>query len=205
MKPTRAHLRRLLPNLIGLAAALALGGPTGVAAGIGAWWLSRRLLHADPDRAERRTAERLSPQWTWTLDLLAAGMRAGAPFPQAAFAVAAADGGPIGERLTRFAQAVNLGATASEAAPELGRLPGADRLAKQLDRSATGGAAIAGGLEQLAASLREEHRSRTEERAGRAAVALVGPLCACFLPAFVVAGIGPVVFGIVADTVMAAP
>lgn len=204
MKINRALPRRLLPVLIGLAAALAVGGPTGAAAGVGAWWLSRRLLHADPDRVERRTAERLAPQWTWTLDLLAAGMRAGAPFPQAAFAVAAADGGPIGDRLTRFAQAVNLGATAAESAPELGLLPGADRLARQIDRSSTSGAAVAGGLEQLAASLREEHRSRTEEQAGRAAVAMVGPLCACFLPAFVVAGIGPVVFGIVADTVMAA-
>jgi hypothetical protein len=31
-------------------------------------------------------------------------------------------------------------------------------------------------------------------------VALVGPLCLCFLPAFVVAGIGPVVLGIVTET-----
>ncbi|GAB3226419.1 hypothetical protein GCM10027447_16580 [Glycomyces halotolerans] len=197
--------RRFLAPLIGVAAALAVGGPTGIAAGVGAWWLSRRLLHADPDRDERRQAEQLAPQWSWTLDLLAAGMRAGAPFPQAAFALAAADHGPIGERLARFAQAIHLGSTADEAAPELGRLPGADRLAKQLDRSSSSGAAMAGGLEQLAASLRSEHRTTTEERAGRAAVALIGPLCLCFLPAFVIAGIGPVVFGIVADTVAAGP
>ena len=203
MNRRSAHPRRLLPLFVGLAAVLALGGPTGLAAGAGAWWLSRRLLRADPDRAERREAERLAPQWTWTLDLIAAGMRAGAPFPQAAFA-AAADGGPIGERLTRFARSVDLGATATESAPELGLLPGVERMARQLDRSAASGAAIAGGLEQLAASLREEDRNRAEERSARAAVAMVGPLCACFLPAFVVAGIGPVVFGIVADTMAAA-
>ncbi|WP_100445090.1 type II secretion system F family protein [Glycomyces xiaoerkulensis] len=195
--------RRFLAPLIGAAAALAIGGPTGIAAGLGAWWLARRLLDSDPDRAEKRTAERLAPQWTWTLDLLAAALRAGAPFPQAAYAVAGAHDGELGARLSRFAQAVDLGATAAEAAPELGGLPGAQRLARQLDRSSTSGAAIAGGLEQLATSLRTERRNRTEERAGRAAVALIGPLCLCFLPAFVTAGIGPVVFGIVADTAAA--
>lgn len=192
-----------LSPLIGIATALAIGGPTGIALGAAAWWTCRRLLRADPDRAERLAAARLAPVWPWTLDLIAAGMRAGAPFPQAAFAVASAERGPMGERLARFAQAVHLGATAAEAAPELGRLPGADRLARQLDRSSGSGAAIAGGLEQLAASLRSEHRTQTEERAGRAAVALIGPLCLCFLPAFVIAGIGPVVFGIVAETVTA--
>ncbi|WP_051393069.1 type II secretion system F family protein [Glycomyces arizonensis] len=203
----RTDRRRLateaLSPLIGIAIALAIGGPTGAVIGVAAWWIGRRLLRTDPDRAERLAASRLAPQWLWSLDLIAAGMRAGAPFPQAASAVANAEQGAVGERLARFAQAVHLGATAAEAAPELGRLPGADRLARQLDRSSSSGAAIAGGLEQLAASLRAEHRTQTEERAGRAAVALIGPLCLCFLPAFVIAGIGPVVFGIVADTVTA--
>ncbi|THV27037.1 type II secretion system F family protein [Glycomyces paridis] len=193
-------LRRLAGPLAGVATAFALGGPTGIIAGFGTWWLVARLLRADPDRAERTAVDRLAPSWPWTLDLLAAGMRAGAPFPQVAFAVAEADDRQIGERLSRFAGAIRLGATAGEALPELGGLPGAARLARQLDRSGDSGAAIAGGLEQLAASLRGELRTRTEERAGRAAVALIGPLCLCFLPAFVIAGIGPVVFGIVADT-----
>ena len=196
-------LRRLTCPLAGVATAFAIGGPTGIVLGFGVWWLVARLLRADPDRAERTAAGRLAPAWPWTLDLLAAGMRAGAPFPQAAFAVADADDPAIGERLSRFAGAIHLGATASEALFELGALPGADRLARQLDRSGDSGAALAGGLEQLAASLRSELRARTEERAGRAAVALVGPLCLCFLPAFVIAGIGPVVLGIVADTLAA--
>jgi pilus assembly protein TadC len=195
--------RRLTGPLAGAATAVAVGGPAGIVLGFGTWWLAARLLRADPDRTERAAAERLAPAWPWTLDLLAAGMRAGAPFPQAAFAVADADDPEIGERLQRFAGAIHLGATATESLPELGRLPGADRLARQLDRSGDSGAALAGGLEQLATSLRSELRTRAEERAGRAAVALVGPLCLCFLPAFVIAGIGPVVFGIVADTLTA--
>jgi len=193
-------MRRLLGPLAGVAATFAIGGPTGIVLGFGTWWLVARLLRTDPDRAERATAQRLAPSWPWTLDLLAAGMRAGAPFPLAAFAVADADDPEIGDRLNRFAGAIHLGASATEALPELGALPGAARLARQLDRSGDSGAAIAGGLEQLATSLRSELRTRTEERAGRAAVALVGPLCLCFLPAFVIAGIGPVVLGIVADT-----
>jgi pilus assembly protein TadC len=193
-------LRKLVGPVAGVATAFAIGGVTGIIAGFGAWWLTARLLRVDPDRAERTAADRLAPSWPWTLDLLAACMRAGAPFPQAAFAVAEADDREIGDRLNRFAGAIHLGATATEALPELGRLPGAARLARQLDRSGDSGAAIAAGLEQLAASIRSELRTRTEERAGRAAVALVGPLCLCFLPAFVIAGIGPVVLGIVSDT-----
>ncbi|SDL80948.1 Type II secretion system (T2SS), protein F [Glycomyces sambucus] len=193
-------LRRLIGPLTGTAVAFAVGGPAGIIAGFAAWWLAARLVRTDPDRKERAAAERLAPDWPWTLDLIAAGLRSGAPFTQAAFAVADTDDSAIGDRLSRFAGAVHLGATAAEALPELGRLPGADRLARQLDRSGDTGAAIAGGLEQLAASLRADQRIRTEERAGRAAVALVGPLCLCYLPAFVVAGIGPVVLGVVAET-----
>jgi pilus assembly protein TadC len=192
--------RKLAGPLAGVATAIAIGGVIGIVTGFGAWWIAARLLRSDPERTERDAADRLAPSWPWTLDLLAAGMRAGAPFSQAAFAVAAVDDPKIGERLNRFAGAIHLGANAAEALPELGRLPGAARLARQLDRSGDSGAAIAGGLEQLAVSLRSELRTRTEERAARAAVALVGPLCLCFLPAFVIAGIGPVVFGIVADT-----
>jgi pilus assembly protein TadC len=198
-------LRRLVGPLAGTGAAIAVGGPTGILVGFATWWLAARLLRLDPDRKERAAAARLAPDWPWTLDLIAAGLRSGAPFPQAAFAVAdtddcAVNDGAVGDRLSRFAGAIRLGATAAEALPELGRLPGAERLARQLDRSGDTGAAIAGGLEQLAASLRADQRTQTEERAGRAAVALVGPLCLCFLPAFVIAGIGPVVLGVVAET-----
>lgn len=193
-------LRKLIGPLAGVATTIAIGGVTGIIVGFAAWWLAARLLRTDPDRAERDASERLAPSWPWTLDLLAACMRAGTPFPQAAFAVAETDDPQIGERLNRFAGAIHLGATAAEALPELGRLPGAARLARQLDRSGDSGAAIAAGLEQLATSLRSELRTRTEERAGHAAVALVGPLCLCFLPAFVIAGIGPVVLGIVSET-----
>lgn len=193
-------IRRLIGPFLGVVAAVAVGGPTGILAGFAAWWLAARILRRDPDRAERAAADRLAPAWPWTLDLIAAGLRSGAPFPQVAFAVADTEDPLIGERLNRFAGAIHLGATAAEALPELGRLPGAARLARQLDRSGDTGAAVAGGLEQLAASLRAEQRTRTDERAGRAAVALVGPLCLCFLPAFVIAGIGPVVLGVVAET-----
>ncbi|GAA1663274.1 type II secretion system F family protein [Glycomyces endophyticus] len=193
-------LRRLAGPLAGTAAAVVVGGPIGILAGFATWWITARLLRPDPHRKERAAAARLAPHWPWTLDLIAAGLRSGAPFPQAAFAVADTDDSPIGDRLSRFAGAIHLGATASEALPELGRLPGAARLARQLDRSGDTGAAVAGGLEQLAASLRADQRTQTEERAGRAAVALVGPLCLCFLPAFVIAGIGPVVLGVVAET-----
>jgi pilus assembly protein TadC len=52
--------------------------------------------------------------------------------------------------------------------------------------------APAGSLRAVAATLREERRSRAAEAAGRLGVRLVLPLGLCHLPAFVLVGLVPI-------------
>ena len=62
-------------------------------------------------------------------------------------------------------------------------------------RAAGTGAPLADSVRRLAADERERARWAALERARRAGVQAVGPLAACFLPAFVLVGVVPVVGG----------
>ncbi|NUO57395.1 MAG: secretion system protein, partial [Hamadaea sp.] len=57
--------------------------------------------------------------------------------------------------------------------------------------------ALAATLRRVAGDLRAAEADRAEARARRAAVLLVLPLGLCFLPAFVLAGLAPVVIAVV--------
>lgn len=66
-------------------------------------------------------------------------------------------------------------------------------------RSAASGAALAQGVEDLAATLRAEASDAAGARAERAAVLIAGPLGLCYLPAFICLGIVPVIAGLAGD------
>ncbi|NUT32199.1 MAG: secretion system protein, partial [Hamadaea sp.] len=106
---------------------------------------------------------------------------------------------PLGERLTRVGRALRLGAPAESAWRHLSDLDGAARLVTTAVRSAGSGAALAAGLQRIAGDLRADEADRVEARARRAAVLLVLPLGLCFLPAFVLAGLTPVVIAVVGE------
>jgi len=94
-------------------------------------------------------------------------------------------------------RALRLGADAGTAWRHLADLDGASRLISAAVRSAGSGAALATTLRRIAADLRADDADRAEARARRAAVLLVLPLGLCFLPAFVLAGLAPVVIAVV--------
>ena len=64
-------------------------------------------------------------------------------------------------------------------------------------RAGEGGAPVAAAVARLAAEAREQARGRGVRRAERAGVLAVAPLGLCFLPAFVLLGVVPVVAGLV--------
>jgi len=64
-------------------------------------------------------------------------------------------------------------------------------------RSGHSGAALAGSLTRVADDLRADVVAATEARARTAGVLVVLPLGLCFLPAFVLTGLVPVVVGVV--------
>jgi pilus assembly protein TadC len=200
LQPTddEGRTRLLLPVAVGLVIALFLttwwGAILGVAAGAGAF---RLLQRREPERQqqERKAAAADLPLGA---DLLAAALRAGAPVDRAAVEVAEALGGPLGERLDRTGRLLRLGAEPAEAWGHLADLPGADRLVTAAVRSSSSGAALAGALGRVSDDLRADRKVAAEAAAQRVNVLIVLPLGLCFLPAFVLAGLVPVVMSVLA-------
>lgn len=145
------------------------------------------------------------------LDLLDAAISAGASIPRALGAVGAAiagagagegggrdraDPGGVGSALTRASLALLMGAdwhAAWRGAPA--------RLAPLVDGLAptwVTGAAPGPALRATADRVRRERRNASREAAGRLGVLLVLPLGLCFLPAFVLIGLAPVILSLTA-------
>jgi pilus assembly protein TadC len=171
------------------------GGVVGVVAGVVGYRVLRRLEPARV-RREREVAVAALP---FALDLLGGVLRAGLPVGAAVRLVAGAVGGPLGARLTQVGEELARGATPALAWTPVTRLPGGGRLAAAVVRAADSGAALASAFSRLADDLRGAAVSRAQARAQRAGVLLVLPLGLCFLPAFVVAGVVPVIVAVLGD------
>ncbi|HWH29223.1 MAG TPA: type II secretion system F family protein [Mycobacteriales bacterium] len=181
-------LLALAPGPLGLvpAAAVALVGPG--------------LLGRLEPAAVRRDRSRLLADLPLVLDLLGACLAGGAPLSAAAGAVGTAVRGPAGKRLQRVAGLLAVGAPAGAAWLALGGPdPDDDPLgpaARSLARAAETGAPVAATLARLADDARRASRAAGTQAARRAGVLAVAPLGLCFLPAFVLLGVVPVVAGL---------
>ncbi|WP_425435431.1 type II secretion system F family protein [Micromonospora pattaloongensis] len=192
-------LTRPVGGLAGVAVALLVGGAWGVAVGVATAFALPRLLRRLEPAAARRIRQRESADLPLAADLLAAALRSGAPVDRAAAAVAEALGGPLGERLATAARALRLGAEPQEAWAQLAPVAGGERFGRAAVRSAASGAALAGALTRLADDLRADRAAATEAAARRAGVLIVLPLGLCFLPAFILAGLVPVIVAVLGD------
>jgi len=201
--PAKARRRLDLAKLGGLAAgcgaAVVVGGGWGLVAAVPVALVSYRLLGRleAPEVRERRL--RAEVDMPICADLIAAALRAGAPVDVAVAGVADALGGPLRERLTTVARSLRLGAEAEEAWAHVTDLPGGPRVAAAAVRSSTSGAALAGALTRLADDLRTDRATALEAAARRAGVLIVLPLGLCFLPAFILAGLVPVIVAVLGD------
>ncbi|MFE9395198.1 type II secretion system F family protein [Streptomyces flavidovirens] len=170
-----------------------IGGLTGCAVGAFAAYGTARWQR-------RRTPSEEVPvdarQLPLAADLLAACVSAGAGPREAAEAVGDSLGGPVGERLARTAAELRLGGEPADAWGRLGAIPGAAGLARCLERAGASGAPAAEPVSRLAEGLRAERAREASARAQRAGVLMVGPVGLCFLPAFLVVGVAPVVIGL---------
>jgi pilus assembly protein TadC len=193
------HTRLVLSAAAAVAVAGLIGRwwavPIGVAAGFTTDWFLRRREPAEVRAARLRAVADLP----LCADLLAAALRAGPPVDRAADAVADALGGPLGERLGRTARSLRLGAGPAEAWAHLSDVAGAERVVAAAIRSSTSGGALAAALFRLADDLRADRSVAAEAAARRAGVLIVLPLGLCFLPAFVLAGLVPVVVAVLGD------
>ncbi|MEB3982718.1 type II secretion system F family protein [Mycobacterium sp. 663a-19] len=140
-----------------------------------------------------------------SLDVLAACLAAGMAVSTAAAATAASAPPKLARVLRRAADLLVLGADPLVAWSIPPGVPAgevdaqADALLRLARRSASSGAALADGVEDLADQCRQDAGHAATAAAERAGVLIAGPLGLCFLPAFVCLGIVPVVAGLAAD------
>jgi len=133
----------------------------------------------------------------------------------AAVAAALTVGSPPGEAWAALSGGLDLGGSAEGALPGGGlRADPAARsrswvagssvaaedplapAARALSRAADGGAPVAAAVARMAVEVRADARSTAEQAARRVGVLVVAPLGLCFLPAFVLLGVLPVVAGL---------
>ncbi|HEY3994663.1 MAG TPA: type II secretion system F family protein [Mycobacterium sp.] len=139
------------------------------------------------------------------LDVLAVCLEAGMAVSAAAAAAAPSAPAALGRVLRRAADLLALGADPAVAWSIPPELPiksadtQIDALLRLARRSASSGAALAGGVAELADQCRHDAAHAATAAAERAGVLIAGPLGLCFLPAFVCLGIVPVVAGLAGD------
>lgn len=177
-----------------------IGGTAGLLAGLllgaGGAGAALRLLRDDRRRASRPTDDAdLAGGW----ELMATCLEAGLPVAAAADAAAARIEGEAAEALRRVAGLLQLGSAPDRAWATVSGAAGLASFARAAQRSADTGAGLARVARNEAARLRAGLTDQAEARAERAAVLIAAPLGLCFLPAFLVLGIAPVVVGLAGE------
>lgn len=194
---------------VGAGAAALAGGAVGavlgvaVALGTRAWQRSARGVVAARERSGGRAgAERVRGQLPMAADLLAACLEAGAGPCEAAEAVGRSIGDPLGGMLQRVAAELRLGGDPGQCWARFGAEPGAAALGRCMERACRSGAPPVRQVDALAAESRASQVRSGQAKARRAGVLATAPLGLCFLPAFLLVGVVPIVIGL-AKTILA--
>ncbi|MCF2529230.1 type II secretion system F family protein [Yinghuangia soli] len=190
--------RRAAAGAAGGAAVLIVGGLPGLAVGAVAGYLVARKLRGVVSAADRERDRRILADLPTAADLLSACLTAGAAPAEAVAAVGTAVGGPLGEELRSAAAAVRLGGDPLRCWGALAEQRELVPLARALSRTGEGGAPLAERIADIADDCRERRRRELTATARRTAVRATVPLGVCFLPAFLLLGVIPVVIGLAA-------
>jgi pilus assembly protein TadC len=190
------RVRRLAAGAAALAVLVSLGGLSGLALSALLALALDRWLARLPGRATVAASLAARRQLPLALDLMAAALSGGATTSAAVVLAAEGSGSPLRRVLLDVAASLRLGAGPDEAwRPVLGdaALQPLGRLAV---RSSASGAAMAKACRELAGHERQARVVDAEVAIKRAGVLAVLPLGLCFLPAFVLVGIVPIVVGL---------
>jgi pilus assembly protein TadC len=156
-----------------------------------AWWLGT----LEP-AGRARDRELIARDLPIAAELLAACTAVGAPLDRSLAIVADALGGPLAIRLKAVLIKLELGADPAGVWRELAHDAELGGLARTVVRAIESGAPPADGLARLAADRRRDRRAVLQGRARAVGVRSAGPLAACFLPAFMLVGVVPIVVGV---------
>ncbi|MCK7624167.1 type II secretion system F family protein [Streptomyces sp. RS10V-4] len=185
------------PAAVAGCVAVLLGGVAGVPAGLLVGWAAHRWLRWQRAAAAGRVAAaRAAAELAPAGELLAACLAAGAGPRAAAEAVGRSLDGTVAERLRHIAAELRLGGEPAAVWGRLAELPGAGELARCLERAGISGAPAVEPAARIAAGLRADRARAAAAKARRAGVLVTLPLSGCFLPAFLVLGLAPVLIGL---------
>lgn len=179
--------------LAGVAVATMIGGVVGGIAGAvaaGAAWVG--LGRVEPAEVVRHR-QRVSTALPLAAELLAAAMSAGAPPDRAAETVGRAIGGPLGTVLGSAAAALRVGVDPATAWAQLHGDPTLRPLGRALAGAITRGSSPTATLERVAKDARDQARWAAEAHARSLGARAAAPLGLCFLPAFVLVGVVPLI------------
>jgi tight adherence protein C len=187
--------RKSIAAITGAAFGAVAGGHRWVVAagilGAGGWrWPEFRLVRRE--EAHRRAVLRALPD---TLDVLAACVRAGASVGGAFSLASQRENGPLGDAMRAAVGALDHGLRKEEAYAllcERARTPEVRSVVNALRRAERLGTSVASTLVVLAQDMRERRRAAAEEEVRGAPVRMLFPVIVCFLPAFVLLTIVPV-------------
>jgi pilus assembly protein TadC len=174
-----------------VAAVVVIGGVVGIGLGLGAAAVVATI------RPSPSAAGVVPDDVPVVVDLIAGCLAAGATMSQALDAAAMAADGQLRAACIRVATALRAGSPPDEAWQLWLADPRLAPVARTVLRTAETGAAAAAELLRTSSRLRAVRRSVTQHRVRQAAVWLVVPLGLCFLPAFVLVAVIPIVIGLV--------
>ncbi|HET7725061.1 MAG TPA: type II secretion system F family protein [Propionibacteriaceae bacterium] len=131
------------------------------------------------------------------LDILAACVGAGMPLRGAAAAVASALGGPVEERLGQVTSRTAAGFGDSDSWAVLREDPVFGPVARDLARASEAGTALGPLLSRHAEAARAAAQADALARARAVGVRTIIPVSVCYLPAFFLLGVVPVIAAVV--------
>lgn len=190
------RLRLPLAGLGFLAGWALVGGPFGLVAGALTAGISWRVLGKAESPAARLRRERLAEDLPVGVALLGSCLSAGGAVGQAFRAVADALPGPLADEFSGLHHRLALGVDPGLVWTDLSGHPQLGTLGRALGRAHASGASTEAAIEALADDLAARNRAEVEERAKSVDVKAAAPLGVCFLPAFLLLGVVPLVAGI---------
>lgn len=155
-----------------------------------------RAPHLTLQRRGREREERTRAAMPDALDLLAACALAGMGIDQALRIVTSELSGPLGEALSEMVRGLDAGlprAAAYELLARTAPAPEVRSLVRALRRAERYGTPVAPVLVAQAREARARRRTEADEAARAAPVKMLFPLVLCFLPAFVLLTVAPIV------------
>lgn len=189
----RAWQYRAAAVLAGVGLWAMFGGVAGASLGIAVAVVGPRALATMETKSTRVRRQRLEAAAPQVADLLAVCLEAGTTMPSALRAVSQTCTEPAANILRMAVGRLELGADPGTTWAALGTEAAFAPIARAVGRSEESGAPLADVLLAVADELRQLHRAKIEAAAKSVGVRAVGPLGACFLPAFMLLGVVPLV------------